>query len=389
MERCDALIVGGGPAGSTCAWKLRQAGLNVVVLDKQAFPRDKVCAGWITPAVVRSLELDFHDYQQQGRTLEPLTRFRVGMIGKEKMLEVDRDQPVSYGIRRCEFDDYLLRRSGASLRCGQGVRHIERTARGWCVNDEIEAPLLIGAGGHACPVARRLNAADSDQPQRRPVVAQEVEFELTPHQQQACRVRPDTPELFFCPDLSGYGWCFRKGSYLNIGLGRQGDAEGLGQQVHRFVEMLKAQGRVPANTPSRFKGHAYLLYGRPHRRWFDDGAILIGDAAGLAYPQSGEGIRTAVESALLAARTILDAKGDYRADRLARYAQLLEERWGRPAGDAAWLPRPWRIRLAAWLLQQRWFVDRVLLDRWFLRRGQHPWRWPAGGCSGNRHRMLS
>jgi menaquinone-9 beta-reductase len=49
VETCDALIVGGGPAGSTCAWQLRQAGLDVVVIDKTRFPRDKVCAGWITP----------------------------------------------------------------------------------------------------------------------------------------------------------------------------------------------------------------------------------------------------------------------------------------------------------------------------------------------------
>ena len=53
MDRCDVLIVGGGPAGSSCAWRLVTAGLDVVVVDKANFPRDKVCAGWITPAVVR------------------------------------------------------------------------------------------------------------------------------------------------------------------------------------------------------------------------------------------------------------------------------------------------------------------------------------------------
>ena len=62
METCDALIVGGGPAGSSCAWKLQQHGMAVTVLDKALFPRDKVCAGWITPAVVASLEFDLDDY---------------------------------------------------------------------------------------------------------------------------------------------------------------------------------------------------------------------------------------------------------------------------------------------------------------------------------------
>ena len=58
METCDALIVGGGPAGSSCAWKLHQHGMDVMVLDKAFFPRNKVCAGSITPAVVHALQLD-------------------------------------------------------------------------------------------------------------------------------------------------------------------------------------------------------------------------------------------------------------------------------------------------------------------------------------------
>jgi flavin-dependent dehydrogenase len=58
MESCDALIIGGGPAGSSCAKQLRQHGMDVVVMDKAVFPRDKVCAGWITPAVVDALQLD-------------------------------------------------------------------------------------------------------------------------------------------------------------------------------------------------------------------------------------------------------------------------------------------------------------------------------------------
>ena len=71
MENCDALIVGGGPAGSTCARKLRQAGLDVTVLDSSSFPRDKVCAGWITTQVVDDLGLDVDEYRV-GRTFQPI-----------------------------------------------------------------------------------------------------------------------------------------------------------------------------------------------------------------------------------------------------------------------------------------------------------------------------
>ena len=80
MQHCDVLIVGGGPAGSSCAWMLHRAGLDVVVLDRAVFPRDKVCAGWITPPVVAALHLDLDDYRR-GRTLQPITGFRTGVIG--------------------------------------------------------------------------------------------------------------------------------------------------------------------------------------------------------------------------------------------------------------------------------------------------------------------
>ena len=62
MHEFDVAIIGGGPAGSTCAWKLRQAGVDVVVLDRESFPRTKLCAGWITPKVVEDLEFDTSAY---------------------------------------------------------------------------------------------------------------------------------------------------------------------------------------------------------------------------------------------------------------------------------------------------------------------------------------
>ena len=80
MIRCDALIVGGGPAGSTCARTLRRADWNVVVADRAAFPRDKVCAGWLTPGVFPLLELDPDEYRAAGLTLQEISAFRTGVI---------------------------------------------------------------------------------------------------------------------------------------------------------------------------------------------------------------------------------------------------------------------------------------------------------------------
>src|SRR5262245_45804199 len=113
MDTCDVLIVGGGPAGSSCARELCRAGLDVVVLDKAVFPRDKVCAGWITPAVVAELEIDVDGYSKS-HVFQPITGFRTSLLGADEV-ETSYGHPVSFGIRRCEFDNYLLKRSGARL----------------------------------------------------------------------------------------------------------------------------------------------------------------------------------------------------------------------------------------------------------------------------------
>ncbi len=100
--------------------------------------------------------------------------------------------------------------------------------------------------------------------------------------------------------------------------------------------------------------------------------LWIGDAAGLAYPQSGEGIRPAVESGLLAAEAILAARGDYRPAALEPYRQRVEARFGRrPKRPPVEGPPSALRRLAArCLLGRPWFVRRVLLDRWFLHAHQ-------------------
>jgi geranylgeranyl reductase family protein len=366
MTHCDAIIVGGGPAGSTCAWRLRQAGLDVMVLDKKPFPRDKTCAGWITPAVIDELELDASDYGRR-HVLQPITGFRVGVIDG-RASESHYGAPVSFGIIRREFDHYLLQRSGARLQLGQPLRSMVRTAEGWSINGEWSTPLLIGAGGHFCPVARHLGGGSASETV---VAAQEVEFALSERQASESRVRPQVPELYFSADLMGYAWCFRKGPYLNIGLGRE-DPQHLPQHVERFCQWMIQQGRIPHDTPMQFHGHAYILYGHADRPLFDDSVLIIGDAAGLAYAQSGEGIRPAIESATLAARTIVAARGDYRCDHLAPYEQRLQERLGPRRGEAAatWMPAKLKQTLATHLLATRWFARHVVLDRWFLHRHQ-------------------
>jgi geranylgeranyl reductase family protein len=361
MDSCDVLIVGGGPAGSTLAWRLRSSGLDVVILDKSVFPRDKVCAGWITPSTVQLLQLDVGEYGRD-RVLQPIRGFKTGMIGGDEVV-TRYDQTVSYGIRRSEFDHYLLLRSGARLRLGEPFRTMERKNGAWIVNGTVKTPLVIGAGGHFCPVARALRW--NGKLSAPVVIAQEAEFEMDGPRQRECRVAADTPELYFCEDLKGYGWCIRKGNFLNIGLGREDNHE-VADAVRSFVAYLYGKKRIPVPVPAQFKGHAYLLYQGPSRDLADDNVMLIGDAAGLASPKSGEGIGPAVESAVAASDVILSAAGDYRCERLQRYPVQLASRLGTGGTIRSILPLPLKEAISRRLLENKWFSRHVLLDRWFL-----------------------
>lgn len=371
MTACDVLIVGGGPAGSSCARALSRGGLHVVVLDRAAFPRDKTCAGWITPPVLETLGIDADEYRAGGsgtgeRTLQPIRAFRTSRLG-EPDIHTQFDRIVSYGIRRCEFDHFLLQRSGAEVHDGEALTSLRRDAAGerWIANERVVAPMVIGAGGHFCPVARLAGGAShGDEPI---VAAQEIEVTLTPDQAASCAIDAETPELFLTRDLKGYGWCFRKGRVLNVGLGRQ-DKHDLSRHVRDFAATLMAAGKLPPDLAWRWKGHAYLIHGTSRRRLIDDGMLLIGDAAGFAYPRSGEGIRPAIESGLLAAQTVLGARHTYDRDSLEPYRARVRARFGAGETPVAWraLPESVTTAIAARLLAMRWFARDVFLTRWFL-----------------------
>lgn len=378
MQAYDVLIVGGGPAGSTLAYSLLQSSrdqLKIAILDKKSFPRQKVCAGWVTPEVMRVLNIDLDDYVK-GRVLQKISGFKVSLIGQQQVESHYPGEPVSYGIRRIEFDDYLLRRCGAELILDEAFNKMEKTDDGWLVNDSYQAKLVIGAGGHYCPVARAIASKGVSE---LAVVAQEVEFEMNEQQRKACSIKQEVPELFFTPDLMGYGWVFRKGDYLNIGLGRE-DRSKLSSHVKAFCEYLVGLGKIPADIADKYNGHAYLLYNHSLRHMVADGVLLIGDSAGLAYPQSGEGIRPAVESAMLAAEVITGCEHDYSRENLSGYEVMMQQRFGqRPAAPdlmerlPMWLKRFFARRL----MKTDWFTKNIVADKWFLQT--HQSRLPAIG----------
>jgi len=369
MESCEVLIVGAGPAGSTCARVLASGGISVLLLDRDEFPRDKPCAGWITPAVLETLNIDPQQYRR-GRTLQDIRGFSTGvMYGKE--IVTDYAETVSYGIRRSEFDHFLLQRSAARLELGEKVDSLERTADGWLVNGRIRARLLIGAGGHNCPVARALGATPGPEPA---IVALVAEFQMGEEQLESCHLPAGQVRLYFTSDTKGYGWLLRKGSFLNIGLGSL-EGTDLRRRAADFCAHLRSRGDLDRDPAGLFRGHAYLPYRKQGgRRIVGDRALLVGDAAGVSFPESGEGILPAIESALMAARTILGASGDYHQESLEPYEAALAARFGGNGTDFTRSGLPSNIKQlgARALLSCGWLTRHLVLDRWFLHKGQRP-----------------
>jgi menaquinone-9 beta-reductase len=300
MRSCDVLIVGGGPAGSTAAWKLRRAGADVLVLDREPFPRVKLCAGWITPEVVRDLEIDLSTYPHRLLTF-PRLQVHYGRLHVPIAC-------IQHSIRRFEFDAWLLERSGVPVEL-HNVRHITAEAGGFVVDGAYRCRYLIGAGGTRCPVYRELFRELNPRASALQIVTLEHEIPYD-WQDSDCHL------WFFDRGLPGYSWYVPKErGWLNVGIG--GIAERMKRGGHDIREhwtnlaAMLGRGLAP-DAHYEPTGYSYYLRGRVDvvRR---DNAFITGDAAGLATRDLGEGIGPAIRSGLLAAQAILEGRR-YRLD---------------------------------------------------------------------------
>lgn len=335
MTRFDVIVVGGGPGGSTAAWKLARGGLRPLLLDAALFPRTKVCAGWVTPEALADAEIAPETYPA---TIQAFAACRFEFEGARH--ETRWRKPASYGILRREFDHYLLERArgaGAEVREGARVTAVTADGEGIQVLSDggvFTAPIVIGAGGHRCPVALALGHVSSDE---EVVIAQESETRLSPDRIAALGATWQAPELYVERDLKGYGWYFPKGDVLNVGVGCVG---GPGVDLRRrreaLVQGLHASGRLPEDLRLEpFRGHAYVVRRQAPRRLVGERFCLVGDAAGLARDLSGEGIGPAIRSGLLAAQAI--EAHLRRGTALESYGREIAGRYG--SGEVGWVGR--------------------------------------------------
>jgi menaquinone-9 beta-reductase len=296
MIKKDVIIVGGGPAGSSCAWRLVQNGVSCLILDQKVFPRFKPCAGWVTPELVGDLELDIAAYPHSFTTF---TSFEIAIRSLQFKLPT-----FQHAIRRFEFDDFLLKRSKAPV-IQHTVRTIIEEKDGFTIDGEFSGTYLIGAGGTHCPVNRQLFQPPVPRKQADLIVALEDEF-IYPYKDERCML------WFLQNNLPGYAWYVPKANgYLNVGIGGKevtlkANHDSIKNHWNLLVQKLDEMGLVQGYeyNPS---GHSYYLH-QDRKEIRRGNAFIVGDSLGLATKDMGEGIHPAVKSGLLAADAILRGK---------------------------------------------------------------------------------
>jgi flavin-dependent dehydrogenase len=318
----DAIIVGGGPSGSTCASVLVKSGLHTLLIDRVNFPRVKLCAGWLSPPIWGVLGISPDEYTHG---LWRWKKVHLHFRGRKYIMPAE-----GYFIRRYEFDDFLLKRSKVETIEGYNVRHIEKDSGGyWLIDQNFRAKYLIGAGGTHCPVARSIFPATG----KLQCGTQEREFEGNAEEIAAARAGEDgEPEILLHDDMKGYSWNVPKGHWLNVGTGTKiaRDVLPAWNKARAFFEGDGTPGTIPLSSRpmlDKMKGHGYCIFESNHLEHCQaDNAFLIGDALGLAQPMTGEGILPSVISGKLFATAIAEGVPETYRQRLRSHPVIYDYR---------------------------------------------------------------
>lgn len=313
----DAVVVGGGPAGSTAAYLLGKAGHRVALLEKQTYPRVKVCGGCLSQKSVRFLDRVFHlpigALRREGLIDFTGTRYAL-YIGSSRILAEDLVEPL-YFTRRERYDAHLARmaaEAGAEVHTGVEVVRVDHVRRTVTTSDgdRYAARVLIGADGIHSRVRRSLPESVVDPERWRENLGWALELAIPRKEAEALANRDGpihlddklaTPYLVFAACRWGYGWVFPNREAIVVGIG--GLLRVNGKDLRdRFEEFLSAIGlsafrdRKPAGYPLPFGNY---IPSPAH-----DGTVLVGDAGGFASPILGEGIYYAHRTAELAAHAV-------------------------------------------------------------------------------------
>ncbi len=356
----DVIVVGAGPAGAAAAFHLAQAGVDVLVLEKATFPRDKICGDGLTPRAVRQLVAMGIDVDAPGWARNHGLR----IVGAGHRLELPWPELASfppYGLvrTRMDFDEILARhaeKAGARLREGIAVtapvfdersgrvigvtaREVDERGRKVGAETTYTAPIVIAADGVSARIAIAMGL---ERRENRPMgVAVRAYYETPRHDdpwmESWLELWDGTPGQSNL--LPGYGWIFGVGDgTANVGLGILNTSK-----AFRSVDYKDVLTRWLANTPEEWGfaddsnrigrvGSAALPMGFNRKPHYTRGVLLCGDSGGMVNPFNGEGIDYALESGHIAAETIVQAlataDGVARERILGGYAAELESAYG-------------------------------------------------------------
>ncbi len=297
-ERFDAVVVGAGPAGSTAARELAEAGARALVLERATLPRYKTCAGGV-PLRTASLLPFAVDPVVEDR----VTRMAVSLRGRQKYVR-DARTPYAYMTMRARLDGFLAARAveaGATIRDGVTVSRVEREGAAWRVvtpGGDVEARFLVGADGANSRVARDTGLGSG--------LAEGVALEAEVRAPDAAMDRwRGTVGIDLGYRPSGYAWVFPKDEVLSLGIVMPKECgPALRERLDAYTRLLGLSA-APVDV---FSGHK-VLFRRSRTAIADGTALLVGDAAGLADELSEEGIYYAVRSGQMAAQAILAEPG--------------------------------------------------------------------------------
>ena len=343
----DVIIVGAGPAGSAAALYAHRLGLNCILLDKAVFPRDKICGDALSGKSVRLMrELDLLDglEQLEGSEINRITfgspshsQFDVYLKGNKNNDHIKK----GYVIPRKIFDNFLFEKADKVTETRQGFTVTDIVYQGNDIsgvrgtNNEgheeiLEAPIIMGCDGANSIVARKLGLYEMDM--ENTAVAIRCYYE-------GVEGLSDQIELHYVDEVKpGYFWLFPAGEgKANIGIGlskndAKKDDRTLRQIMDEIVQSDYFRSRFGNAHPLEKPVGWNLPLGRIQRKNHGDGFMLLGDAAGLVDPFTGEGIGNAMVAAKFAAQVALKAKnnGDVSEKAFKEYDQLV---WNELGGE--------------------------------------------------------
>ncbi len=297
MERFDVLVVGAGPAGSATAMRLARVGARVLLADRARFPRDKPCGGGLTGRALRHAPCDV------APVVEHVVDRMVLRLGYRRRFARGTETPLILMTQRRRLDGFLAEQAaaaGAEFRDGARVEGVEPADHGVTAvvaGSRVSAAYLVGADGANGVVAKTVGVGDE--------IVRGVALEgnapwgrLDPQPFE----RTAWVELGVVP--GGYGWVFPKGDHANVGVGGWGEQ---GPTLRdRLGRLARAHGLEPSDLAD-VRGHR-LPMRRLGTRAAAGRVLLVGDAAGLVDPLSGDGMYEAFVSAELATQAILDGR---------------------------------------------------------------------------------